>query len=61
MGFFRQKADGFNIPRAREHVHAACLLYFIPSLLQCHQVSGEAGGFAGDVDDFVHGKVDNFG
>ena len=43
-----------------ELVYAACLFQFVACSEECREIPGEAGGFAGDVDDVVYAVGEDF-
>ena len=42
-----------------ELVYAACLFQFVACSEECREIPGEAGGFAGNVDDVVYAVGEN--
>ena len=49
--FQPKHAHGFNMHRIRELVDAADPLHLVPARLERLQVSGQAGGFTGNIND----------
>ena len=52
LGFFRQKADCFNMPGPREHVHANAFFHLISMLCKVGKVPCQGFRIAGDIDHF---------
>ena len=48
------------MPGSRKQIHAGDPFHNIPACKEYFQISGQAGGFAGNIEDSVHSVGDDF-